>query len=162
MIVRKLSLLTALSLGFVGFYVTSTPAHANSEKQRIMAAQSHLLENVSNAGLQNNIHRVIEDQLRAIRDRDDRVAYDLSTAADEEEFNDPQSYMRHLRRDKKPLYEHVSFEILPSNAQSKFHKVSLIDKRGKQSIAMFKVKKDQYGAWRVDNVVILQSSEDPI
>ncbi len=117
-----------------------------------------------NASLSSNqdIKQTIEEQLRAIRDRDDRAAFELSTAKEVDDHYKPQDYMRDLRRQKPSLYNHVHYEILPASGSEKFQKVKLIDRRGKEALAMFKMEQAQNGDWRIGNIVILKTDQDPI
>lgn len=115
------------------------------------------------AASQVHIRSTIEQQLRAIRIRDDRAAFTLSTAAADDHFKTPQDYMRHLRKKKPSLYNHVHFEILQEGRNNpEVQKVKLIDRYGQEALAMFKMERNADGDWRIDNVVVLQSDQDPI
>ncbi len=106
---------------------------------------------------------VIKDQLEAIRKRNDRIAYELNSKGIQEEFHDPQAYMRMIRREKPSLYEHVSYEILGAKTpNSKFHKVRLTDKYGHNAMAMFKMEKNDLGDWKIKDIIVLQYDNDPI
>lgn len=107
--------------------------------------------------------KVIKEQLEAIRARNDRTAYELNVEDVKNDYEDPQSFMRMIRRDKPSLYDHVSYEIMKSvQPQSAFHKVRLIDRYGDDSIAMFKMKQDEKGAWRIQDIIMLSGGKDPI
>lgn len=111
----------------------------------------------------SGINDVIKDQLQAIRERNDRIAYELNTQAQQENFEDPQAFMRDLRRKKKSLYNHVDYKFLDTNKNGgKFHKVKLTDKYGKSSIAMFKMEQDDGGAWKTKDIIILMSDDGPV
>lgn len=133
-------------------------AHSNAQSE----SEAKTLE-ASVPVHQPDYNKIIKDQLEAIRARDDRTAYELNSSTLKEDFEDPQSYMRMLRREKSPLYNHVGYKILtPPNADAKFHKVRLIDKYGKFSIAMFRIEEDSDGQWRTSDIVILSGGDDPI
>ena len=71
--------------------------------------------------------------------------------------------MRMIRRQKAPLYEHVSYEILSqARAGSKFYKVRLMDKYGHDAMAMFKMKQDAHGAWKTEDIIVLTTDNDPL
>lgn len=111
----------------------------------------------------SGINDVIKDQLQAIRERNDRIAYELNTQTQQENFEDPQAFMRDLRRKKKSLYNHVDYKFLDANNNNgKFHKVKLTDKYGKSSIAMFKMEQDDSGAWKTKDIIILMSDDGPV
>lgn len=106
---------------------------------------------------------VIKEQLEAIRERNDRVAYELNAEEIKDDFEDPQSFMRMIRRKKSSLYEHVSYEILSqARDDSKFHKVRLLDKYGQNAMAMFKMKQDADGAWKTEDIIVLTTENDPL
>ena len=111
---------------------------------------------------QSEIRTTIEQQLRAIRERNDRAAYELASLDTDEKKITPQAFMREIRRKQPSLYNHVYFEILPQTGSEKFQKVKLIDRQGKEALAMFKMEPDNQGGWRVGNVVILKTDQDPI
>ena len=117
-----------------------------------------------NASLQaqGEIRQTIEQQLRAIRERNDRAAYELAALDGNEKKLSPQAFMRQIRHKKPSLYNHVYYKILPHTGGEKFQKVKLIDRQGKEALAMFKMEMDNQGAWRVGNVVILKTDQDPI
>ncbi|MFP4314479.1 MAG: DUF4864 domain-containing protein [Alphaproteobacteria bacterium] len=109
------------------------------------------------------VNDVIKEQLQAIRERNDRIAYELNTTTMREDYKDPQSFMRDLRRKKKSLYNHVDYRFLGSGeSNSKFHKVMLTDKYGKSSIAMFKMEQGEDGEWKTRDIIILMSGDDPV
>lgn len=111
----------------------------------------------------SDVDHVIKQQLQAIRERNDREAYELNTLTIQEEYEDPQSFMRDLRRTKKSLYEHVGYEIIPAQSpDAKFHKVMLIDKFGKSVMAMFKMQQNDSGEWKTNDIVVLTPNDDPI
>lgn len=106
---------------------------------------------------------VIKDQLEAIRKRNDRAAYELSATGLQEDYEDPQSFMRMVRREKPSLYDHVAYEILGAKTQgSKFHRVRLTDKYGRSAMAMFKMEQDAQGEWRTRDIIVLQYDNSPI
>lgn len=110
------------------------------------------------------VNDVIKEQLQAIRERNDRIAYELNSSATQKDFEDPQSFMRDIRRTKKSLYNHVDYRFMDTNAanDTKFHKVLLTDKYGKSSIAMFKMEQDDKGEWKTKDIIILMSDDGPV
>lgn len=112
--------------------------------------------------MRHEIHQTIEEQLRAIRDRNDRAAYNMSAMNIDNEYASAHEYMRSIRREKPSLYNHVHYEILPSSGNDKLQKVKLIDSHGKEALAMFKMQQDQNGHWRTGDIIILKTDEDPI
>ena len=152
MIIRN-TILTAV----FGIFLISAPAHAEEsakEAKYVEASASSMLSPVD---------QVIKEQLEAIRERNDRVAYELNTQEIKDAFEDPQSFMRMVRRQKSPLYEHVSYEILsPVREGSKFHKVRLLDKYGHDAMAMFKMKQSADGAWKTEDIIVLTTENDPL
>lgn len=106
---------------------------------------------------------VIKEQLEAIRERNDRIAYELNTKDIRDEYKDPQSFMRMIRRDKPSLYDHVSYEIMPAEGTPpKFHKVKLVDKYGGRAMAMFRMRQDDKDGWKTQNIIVLSADQDPL
>lgn len=111
----------------------------------------------------SGVNDVIKEQLQAIRERNDRIAYELNSKATQDDFEDPQSFMRDLRRKKVSLYNHVDYKFLDTNStNTKFHKVQLTDKYGKSSIAMFKMEQSDTGEWKTKDIIILTSDDGPV
>jgi len=152
---------TILAAVFGLFLVSTAPSYAE-EGLASDAPEAKYVE-VSATSLLSPVDLVIKEQLEAIRERNDRVAYELSTEEIKDDFEDPQSFMRMIRRQKSPLYEHVSYEILsPVRADSKFHKVRLLDKYGHNAMAMFKMKQTVDGAWKTEDIIVLTTENDPL
>ena len=152
--------LSLSTLALAGFLLSS-PALASEIVDEKAETKSEIVQ--VSAHSSSEIDNVIKQQLQAIRERNDRVAYELNTADVKEEFEDPQSFMRDIRRKKGSLYNHVGYEIIPShNAASKFHKVKLTDKFGKSVMALFKMEQSENGEWKTNNIVVLTPSDDPI
>lgn len=140
-----------------GIFLLSLPAYAEDP-----AGDVKYVEASASATL-GPVDMVIKEQLEAIRERNDRVAYELNTEDIKDDFEDPQSFMRMIRRQKAPLYEHVSYEILSqARAGSKFYKVRLMDKYGHDAMAMFKMKQDAHGAWKTEDIIVLTTDNDPL
>lgn len=115
------------------------------------------------AAVSAGVDKMIKEQLEAIRSRNDRTAYELNTADVKDNYADPQSFMRMIRREKPSLYDHVSYELLKAVVpDSKFHKVRLTNRYGDHSIAMFKVEQEESGAWRTKDIIMLSGGKDPI
>ena len=143
----------------VGIY--GTFANASEIVAKDSATKQDVVHISANA--HSPIDDVIKKQLQAIRERNDRTAYELNANIIQDEYEDPQSYMRNLRRQKSALYNHVGYEIIPSSRpESKFHKVKLIDKFGKSVMALFKMEQNDKGEWRTNDIVVLTPSDDPI
>ena len=146
--VLLLALLTILS-----------PLHSHASEQN--DSNTHMV-NAANA-TPSVIDNIIKGQLEAIRERNDRAAFEFNGKNIKDNFEDPQSYMRMLRREKQSLYNHVSFQFLnPGQNDAPFHKVKLMDKYGNSAIAMFKMEKDEGGEWKTKDIIILQLDNDPI
>lgn len=110
-----------------------------------------------------SVEDVVEQQLKAIRLRNDRAAFELSTQKAQDKYKDPQSYMRDIRREKDILYNHVDYEFLGrKNPTSSFYKVSLTDKKGNEALALFKMNQNSGNSWRVEKIVLLLSDQGPL
>jgi len=140
-----------------GIFLISAPSFAEG-----LAPEAKFVE-ASASSMLSPVDQVIKEQLEAIRERNDRVAYELNTEEIKDDFEDPQSFMRMIRRQKSPLYEHVSYEILSQAREgSKFHKVRLLDKYGHDAMAMFKMKQAEDGAWKTEDIIVLTTQNDPL
>ena len=140
-----------------GIFLISAPSYAEGPMPEVKFVEA------SASSMLSPVDQVIKEQLEAIRNRNDRVAYELNAEEIKDDFEDPQSFMRMIRRQKSPLYEHVSYEILsPVREGSKFHKVRLLDKYGHDAMAMFKMKQSDDGVWKTEDIIILTTENDPL
>lgn len=155
MIKKKFGLILAAS----GMMIIPALSHANE----VEPADAPQVMEAALPSSEADVDKVIKEQLEAIRARNDRTAYELNTEAVKADYEDPQSFMRMVRREKPSLYNHVAYEILTTvRPDSKFHKVRLTDRYGEYSIAMFKMQQDEQGAWRIEDVIMLSGGKDPI
>ena len=137
---------------------------ASITKQTLAEDKDKKADQVSvSTSAHSGINDTIKEQLQAIRERNDRIAFELNANDIQDVFEDPQSFMREIRRSKKSLYNHVDYKFLGSgNAEEKFHRVMLTDKYGKSSIAMFKMEQDDNGLWKTKDIIILMSDDGPV
>ena len=155
---RHFLIFTSIILANFAYIANSSASELNNTDKQQAAEVVKI-----SAPAMSAVDHAIKQQLQAIRERNDREAYELNTLAIQEEYEDPQSFMRNLRRTKKSLYEHVGYEIIPAkNLNAKFHKVMLTDKFGKSVMAMFKMQQNDNGEWKTNDIVVLTPSDDPI
>lgn len=166
MINKNMALLCAL--GLLAFPVTAYAEEQQDANPPLQSGVAQAEEDVklvpaSIPAASSDVDKMIKEQLEAIRSRNDRAAYELNTADVKDNYADPQSFMRMIRREKPSLYDHVSYELLKAVVpDSKFHKVRLTNRYGDRSIAMFKVEQDESGAWRTRDIIMLSGGKDPI
>ena len=144
-----------------GLLLMAHSAQADERAQNAASSVKYVEASISQALDPADI--VIKEQLEAIRERNDRLAFELNAQSIKDDFEDPQSFMRMIRRNKGALYDHVSYEILSSSGDaSKFHKVRLMDKYGHRAMAMFKMKQNAQGEWKTEDIIILTTQNDPL
>lgn len=99
----------------------------------------------------NAIHRVIQNQLRALQQGDGPAAFGLSTPALKARFREAGEFMRMVRRNYQAIYRsnQISFGKLDDVAGLKVQHVVLVDADGNAHAALFVMEHERDGKWRV-------------
>lgn len=107
---------------------------------------------------------IITDQLQAIRKRDAHLLWQYVSKEYREDYRSPNEALKDIRRSKKPLFEHLSFNFLDSAVQNGkvVEKVELVTRSGGKVLAFFKLVKDEKDQWKIDHITLLQSDSQAI
>lgn len=109
---------------------------------------------------------IIEQQLKAFRDRDATLAFELTSDKIRTKYDDDEKrYLQMMRYLYRPLYENDSYTFLESAVVGEAHiqKLELIDLDGDATIVIYRIvpgKKD--GTWLVDGYTLLEAESEPI
>lgn len=110
----------------------------------------------------DNIHHVIEEQLRAFRERDAENAFSFASENLKGKYRNSKHFMKTVRFSYKPLYEHLSYAFLDQNIVNGdiIQKVEMIDRKGMPILVLYKLKKmdDQ---WLIDGYTVLNNDAQP-
>lgn len=91
--------------------------------------------------------------LQGIRDKNPHKVWRTLSPDYRAEFSSPGDYLRHVKEEKKPLFNHISYQMLHGGAQGKdyIQRVRIVTRGGRQILAIynFSASKDGWGISRV-------------
>ncbi len=107
---------------------------------------------------------VVKRHLRAVRERNEQQAYAYITPAFQEKYEDPEGFMKALRYSYRPLYKHLSYRFLESNAFGNItmQQMEITGQDGKTVTVLVRLMRQEDGSWLIDGYTILEAEEDPI
>ena len=107
---------------------------------------------------------ILNSQLKAVRERDAHLLWQYSSDSHRDQFRSPSEALRDVRKNKKALYNHLSFDFVETIDQGDkvIEKVELTTRSGSKVIAFFKLLKSEKGHWKVDNVTLLEADSQAI
>lgn len=148
---------TLLGLILAGYIMAGyiPPAGASDEFGPWMPIQNRPVD-------QQEIRDIITKQLKAISARDADMAYALTTGTFYKKFNTAGEFLREMRFSYRPVYNHESFRFLdqtPTGAHSLIQRVEVSYTSGDPTVVIYKLQKDNHGAWGIDSFTIIDTDE---
>lgn len=155
-----------LACGVAVFAVTSlasaaffaAPARAGEEPQSV---SSHA---IATANLTDPAQSTIIRQLYALRNRDAREAFSLTTKALHKKFENPEKFINAMRFEYRPLYNNDKYTFLEKQVTDTGiqQNVEIEDKYEGKATVIFRLKPQENGQWLIDSFMVLDSDAQPI
>lgn len=107
---------------------------------------------------------ILNSQLKAVRERDAHLVWQYSSESYRDQFRSPNEVLRDVRKNKKALYNHISYNFVETIDQGDkvIEKVELTTRSGSKVTAFFKLLKNDKGHWKVDHVTLLEADSQAI
>jgi hypothetical protein len=106
---------------------------------------------------------VVATQLRAVQARDETAAFAQMTQQLQAHYkNDARTYMSTLRLQQHQLYNHRVFHVLDKtqNTNLAIHKVELQGRDGSKTLAIFRLKQQADGVWKIDAIAVVPDTDE--
>lgn len=110
----------------------------------------------------NKAQNIIQQQLKAISDRDAHKAFDFMTEHSHKNYDDAQDFLSDMRFEFGPIYNHMDIEFLHhyENGTVSVQKVSLKDRySGDNFTVIYKLQLQDNGTLLIDSFSILNFEE---
>ncbi|ETW99744.1 DUF4864 domain-containing protein [Candidatus Entotheonella palauensis] len=98
------------------------------------------------------IRTVIEQQIEAFRRDDAAAAFSYASAAIQQQFETPERFMRMVKTAYQPVYRprRVVFQEIDETASVPIQPVLLVGPDGVPVIALYPMRQETDGVWRID------------
>jgi hypothetical protein len=106
------------------------------------------------------IHAVVQSQLDAFAADDAAKAFSLSTASTRRILGDADSFLQMIKSEYPPIYRHRRAIFLPPQLLDgdALQVVRLTDAENYVWVAIYRMKVEQDGKWRIDGCSLLETS----
>jgi hypothetical protein len=110
------------------------------------------------------IHQTITRQIEAFRRDDAETAFALAAPAIQRLFGDPERFMAMVAQDYRPVFRsrRIAFDGLFRQGEEMVQKVVITGPDGVPVVALYRLERDETGAWRINGCVLLSPEESPI
>ena len=103
---------------------------------------------------------VVENQIKAFHQREHEEAFQYAAPALQIVFRDVENFIRMVKRGYNPIYaaQHWSFGRSRTEGKKTHHEVLISGPNGGEWTALYSLKKQEDGIWKIVGVQLLKSS----